>query len=82
MYFGKNSCPTMLSRTELFPELCDPITTTLGKLNFSSRWAALRIFLISIIRLIKCLKSSNPPLSSSVPPEDGKDSLLDTIGEV
>ena len=54
-YFGRNSCPTMASSTELFPELWLPITTILGSLS-ASLWSMLSSILrISINFLVRCM---------------------------
>ena len=80
-HFGRNSCPTMDSSTELFPELWLPITTMLGSFN-ESLWSMLRsILLISISFLVRCIRpfwrASNPSL---VPEEesDGADMVAAT----
>lgn len=67
---GKNSCPTIASKTELFPEDCDPMTTIDGSVR-ALDWPTLeRIFRISIIFLVRTIiwssfAISSPSLSSS-----------------
>ena len=67
---GKNSCPTIASRTELFPEDCDPMTTIDGSVSAFDCPTCCRILRISIIFFVNTIiwssfAACSPDLSSS-----------------
>ena len=55
--FGRNSCPTMASNTELLPEDCDPMTTMDGNVRDSdcpTVCSKLRMWIIFLVNIIIC----------------------------
>ena len=60
---GKNSCPTIASRTELFPEDCEPITTMDGKVNVPPWPIVFRMLRISIIFRVSTIIWSSVAIS-------------------